>query len=59
MTAKLHYRSFSQGQADLLLGKGAIKVPSVEVVTIEVTVMLARGRPPVPARLIIELPGGE
>jgi hypothetical protein len=37
VTAKLRYRSFSQGLADLLLGKGAIKVPSVEVVTIEVT----------------------
>jgi hypothetical protein len=33
VSAKLHYRSFSQGLADLLLGKDAIKVPSVEMVS--------------------------
>jgi hypothetical protein len=37
ITAKLHYRSFSQGLADLLLGKDAVKVPSVEMVSIEET----------------------
>ncbi|MEJ2310439.1 MAG: hypothetical protein P8Z31_07375 [Gammaproteobacteria bacterium] len=37
VTAKLHYRSFSQGFADLLLGKDAVKVPSVEMVSIEET----------------------
>ena len=29
--AKLHYRSFSQKLADLLLGEGKIKIPSVEM----------------------------
>ncbi|MCG6896514.1 MAG: cytochrome c family protein [Thiocapsa sp.] len=33
--AKLHYRSFGQHLADLLLGEGAIKVPSVEMVSLE------------------------
>lgn len=33
--ARLHYRSFGQKKADLLLGKGALKVPSVEMVAIE------------------------
>ncbi|MCB1787262.1 MAG: cytochrome c family protein [Chromatiaceae bacterium] len=33
--ARLHYRSFSQKLADLLLGKDAIKVPSVEMVSLE------------------------
>jgi len=37
ITAKLHYRSFSQGLADLLLGKDAVKVPSVEMVVLEET----------------------
>jgi hypothetical protein len=37
VTARLHYRSFSQGLADLLLGKDAVKVPSIEMVTIEET----------------------
>jgi hypothetical protein len=37
VTAKLHYRSFSQHMADLLLGKGAVKVPSVEMVVEEQT----------------------
>jgi hypothetical protein len=35
VTAKLHYRSFGQHLADLLLGEGAIKVPSVEMVSVE------------------------
>ena len=35
VTAKLHYRSFGQHLADLLLGEGAIKVPSVEMVYVE------------------------
>lgn len=33
--AILHYRSFSQHLADFLLGKGAVKVPDVEMVTLE------------------------
>ena len=37
VTAKLHYRSFSQHMADLLLGKGAVKVPSVEMVAVTET----------------------
>lgn len=37
VTAKLHYRSFGQHLADLLLGNGAIKVPSVEMVSVEKT----------------------
>lgn len=32
--AKLHYRSFGQHLADLLLGEGAVKVPSVEMVSL-------------------------
>ena len=35
--AKLHYRSFSQKLADLLLGDGKIKIPSVEMKMIEHT----------------------
>jgi hypothetical protein len=35
VVAKLHYRSFSQGLADLLLGKGKVQVPSVEMVSVE------------------------
>lgn len=35
VVARLHYRSFSQKLADLLLGKDAVKVPSVEMVSIE------------------------
>lgn len=31
VTSKLHYRSFSQSTADLLLGKDKVKVPSVEM----------------------------
>ncbi|MET0091804.1 MAG: hypothetical protein ABW068_17615 [Candidatus Thiodiazotropha sp.] len=37
VTARLHYRSFAQSTADLLLGKGAVKVPSVEMVKLEQT----------------------
>jgi hypothetical protein len=37
VTARLHYRSFSQSLADLLLGKDAVKVPSVEMAVIEKT----------------------
>lgn len=37
VTATLHYRSFAQSTADLLLGKGAVKVPSVEMVKLEKT----------------------
>ena len=33
VTSSLHYRSFSQKKADLLLGKGKVTVPSVEMVT--------------------------
>lgn len=35
VTARLHYRSFAQHLADLLLGEGAVKVPSVEMVSVE------------------------
>jgi len=35
VTARLHYRSFSQSLADLLLGKDALKVPSVEMAAVE------------------------
>lgn len=35
--ARLHYRSFGQHLADVLLGKGAITVPSVEMVSLEET----------------------
>ncbi len=31
VVARLHYRSFSQGLADLLLGKGKVTVPSVKM----------------------------
>ena len=37
VTARLHYRSFSQKFADLLLGEGAVKVPSIEMVVMEKT----------------------
>lgn len=33
--ATLHYRSFSQHLADFLLGKGKVKVPDIEMVTLE------------------------
>lgn len=42
VTAKLHYRSFSQGLADLLLGKDAVKVPSVEMVVLEEAIDLGQ-----------------
>jgi len=35
VTAKLHYRSFSQYLADKLLGKGAVTVPHIEMVSLE------------------------
>jgi len=35
VSAKLHYRSFSQYLADKLLGKGAVKVPYVEMVDLQ------------------------
>lgn len=37
VVAKLHYRSFSQGLADTLLGKDKLKVPSVEMEMLEKT----------------------
>ncbi len=37
VTAKLHYRSFSQAFADLLLGEGKLEVPSVEMRSITTT----------------------
>lgn len=37
VVARLHYRSFDQKLADLLLGKDAVKVPSVEMVALEKT----------------------
>jgi hypothetical protein len=40
VVAKLHYRSFSQGLADLLVGKDKVKVPSVEMVALEKTIDL-------------------
>jgi hypothetical protein len=41
IVAKLHYRSFDQYIADKLLGKGAVKVPSVEMVSVEATYPVA------------------
>jgi hypothetical protein len=41
VTAKLHYRSFGQHLADLLLGEGAVKVPSVEMVSLSETYPVA------------------
>lgn len=41
--AKLHYRSFSQGLADVLLGKGKVLVPSVNMVTEEVSFSVTDG----------------
>jgi hypothetical protein len=46
VVAKLHYRSFSQGLADLLLGKGKVQVPSVEMVSLEQAV-------PVPLKVAV------
>lgn len=40
VVAKLHYRSFAQQLADILLGKGAVTVPSVEMVALEEAVDL-------------------
>ncbi len=37
VTAKLHYRSFSQKLADVLLGEGKLKIPSVEMKSITTT----------------------
>ncbi len=37
VTARLNYRSFSQSFADLLLGEGAVEVPSIEMVLAENT----------------------
>ena len=41
---KLHYRSFSQHLADMLLGKGKIIVPSVEMVKVEKKYAVANGK---------------
>jgi hypothetical protein len=41
---KLHYRSFSQHLADLLLGDGKIVVPSVEMVNVEKDYATANGK---------------
>ena len=41
VTVKLHYRSFGQHLADLLLGEGAVKVPSVEMVSLSETYPVA------------------
>lgn len=35
VVAKLYYRSFSQGLSDLLLGKGKVIVPSIEMESVE------------------------
>lgn len=40
VATKLHYRSFSQQLADLLLGKGAVTVPSIEMAALEESVDL-------------------
>jgi hypothetical protein len=40
VVAKLHYRSFAQYLADLLLGKGAVTVPAVEMVAMEESIDL-------------------
>jgi hypothetical protein len=37
VVAKLHYRSFAQGLADLLLGEGEVMVPSAEMNVVEKT----------------------
>ncbi|MCU0765904.1 MAG: cytochrome c family protein [Gammaproteobacteria bacterium] len=41
VSTKLHYRSFAQQLADLLLGKGAVQVPSIEMATLEESVELS------------------
>ena len=41
VTAKLHYRSFSQGLANMLLGKKAPKIDSIEMTLIEHTYTVA------------------
>jgi hypothetical protein len=41
---KLHYRSFSQHLADLLLGDGKIVVPSVEMVNVEKDYAIENGK---------------
>lgn len=41
VVAKLHYRSFPQHLADILLGKDAVKVPSVEMVAVEEVIPVA------------------
>ena len=47
--AKLHYRSFSQGLADELLGKDAVHVPSVNMVTNEQTYPVKDGQVKTPS----------
>ena len=49
--AKLHYRSFDQGVADLLLGEGAVQVPSVEMVNLEERIPAAALSAPQTAQL--------
>jgi len=44
VVAKLHYRSFSQGLADLLVGKGKVTVPSVEMEVIEEEFPVSAGK---------------
>ena len=41
VATKLHYRSFAQQLADLLLGKGAVTVPSIEMAALEEIVDLS------------------
>jgi hypothetical protein len=44
VVTKLHYRSFSQHLSDLLLGKGKVVVPSVEMVKVEKTYPVSHGK---------------
>lgn len=47
VSAKLHYRSFSQYLADKLLGEGAVTVPSVEMTSIDQAFDTTAMQPPV------------
>lgn len=51
VSAKLHYRSFDQSVADLLLGEGAVRVPSIEMVALEESIPVAALGAPKTAQL--------
>jgi hypothetical protein len=44
VVAKLHYRSFAQGLADLLVGKGTVTVPAVEMESVEKEFPVSAGK---------------